>query len=156
MTSDGGRKYEKGVFSFASSGCLYERALFPSLATAKHQRWRGGIWGTHVPHQACANGSQGPLSCDEAIPPLSDSIRFSGGIKYVKERSVWAACGVYGGRELTACFQTSRRTAYLAQESTTEDATKFAEKTVWTVQRTPSGLGGRPPKEFSLWFWFMV
>ena len=50
----------------------------------------------------------------------------------MKERSVWAACGVYGGRELTACFQTSRRTAYLAQESTTEDATKFAEKTVWT------------------------
>ena len=101
----------------------------------------GGIWGTHVPHQACANGSQGPLSCNGLIPPPSDLIRFSGGIKYVKERSVWAACGVYGGRELTACFQTSRRTAYLAQESTTEDATKFAEK---TVQRTPSGLEGRP------------
>ena len=45
MTSDGGRKYEKGVFSFASSGCLYECALFPSLATAKHQRWRGGYLG---------------------------------------------------------------------------------------------------------------
>ena len=53
----------------------------------------------------------------------------------MKERSVWAACGVYGGRELTACFQTSRRTAYLAQESTTEDATKFAEKTLWSELR---------------------
>ena len=137
MTSDGGRKYEKGVFSFASSGCLYECALFPSLATAKHQRWRGGIWGTHVPHQACANGSQGPLSCDEAIPPLSDLIRSSGGIKYVKERSVWAACGVYGGRELTACFQTSRRTAYLAQESTAEDAMKSAKNALVRACRTP-------------------
>ena len=42
LTSDGGRKYEKGVFSFASRVYLYERALFPYQATARHQRWRGG------------------------------------------------------------------------------------------------------------------
>ena len=47
-----------------------------------------GTYGTFVARWTHANGTQGPLSCNGLIPPLSDPIRSSGGIKYVKERGI--------------------------------------------------------------------
>ena len=70
VTSDGGRKHEKGVFSFASRGCLYERAS--GVASSRHGTWhqdRDHRWSgcTHNLHQGRRRSTHMASPCLDTI-----------------------------------------------------------------------------------------